>query len=625
MRVKLFLTAAAILLCFTAVFAQNNPLLKYLPADASMVMSFNPVKLANKIPGETFRQSSMYREMMKNDGGELNAFLSDPSISGVDFSSDLVLTISNDTTSRKPGVNLSIFGALKNEALFALTIKKIMKEEQDSLLVYGTNHILLPGNAGTALAWNNEIFVITTGNKSGMRQDLVNSFSDTTDQRDYELRMTEYVDKQKKALRNYCFELLTPKPGNMFGANPYLTQVMADNGDVKIWSNGSGLGSYMKEMPPQLAGIFSNLKKPGGTNKTTVINFENGKISGLTHNYISDEMAAIYKKYPAAALNTDLVRRLPAEGKLMALMLNSMDPGMVNELLQQTGINGMLDSLKEKIPFDLKLLHGVFKSNMMLAIINMPVQKQRGADNENRPGVLGAMGLIVAVPIADKAKFDELRIAAASIIDSMKGSKPDEDRPKKEMPVVKFNDQLLVLSMSEEVATAYLNNPGTGTLPAWLPEFTNYPMVINVNLKEILNSFLGMKKDPESEPDPQMQKLTELFDQLIITSGNYDNGSLLSKMEFRFGNPNENALKQLFDLAEMAASQKRTVTIEDVRQEEMKEPPPPPPPPPMEGTKRDDEPKRFTPPVIMIDEEVEKPTPPKKNTKKPAPVKKTNG
>jgi hypothetical protein len=141
MNLKPLFFLATALFQFNAVFSQSNPLIKYLPDDASMIMTFNPIKFAGHIPGETFRQSFMYREMMKKDDGELKAFMSDPSISGIDFSHDLMLAVTSDTSKGFSLPTINLFGVLKNEAVFSLATKKISKEE-DSLHEYGTNKIL---------------------------------------------------------------------------------------------------------------------------------------------------------------------------------------------------------------------------------------------------------------------------------------------------------------------------------------------------------------------------------------------------------------------------------------------------------------------------------------------------
>lgn len=135
-------------------------------------MSFNPVQMAKKVPGDVFRQSTMYKEMIKKDeSGELKAFLADPSVSGIDFSNDLLLVAINDSSDKSSDPSVQILGSIKNEALFELSIKKLSKGN-DSLHVYGTDKIILSENGGSTMAWNKQLFVINTGNSRQMRADV---------------------------------------------------------------------------------------------------------------------------------------------------------------------------------------------------------------------------------------------------------------------------------------------------------------------------------------------------------------------------------------------------------------------------------------------------------------------
>ena len=117
MKMKTILFVAVAFILQLTAFSQTNPVVKYLPADASMIVSFNPVKMGKKVPGEAFRQSMMYRELIKKDDGEVRAFLSDPSISGIDFSQDLMLVVTTDPSDKSLATSVHLFGALKNEAL----------------------------------------------------------------------------------------------------------------------------------------------------------------------------------------------------------------------------------------------------------------------------------------------------------------------------------------------------------------------------------------------------------------------------------------------------------------------------------------------------------------------------
>lgn len=577
MKLKTILFIAAALTIQSTAFSQINPLVRYLPGDASMVMSFNLLRLAGKIPGESFRQSFIYREMMKDPKMPFNSLLSGMEKSGIDFSTDFILVVSKEATAEKSEPVVHIFGKLLNAELFTATVKGLLKEGGDSIATYGTNRILVT-EKGMATGWNNDIFVITSGYGKETKKELYEALSDTTANRDFTL--AQIKEKLKKAQRAVCFDLLAPKSQNTFSTNSHFTSLMNTPGDIKIWS--SAVSNSMFEKIPQLA-LFSKLKLFTGKDKTSIINFENGKIVAQNHNYVDDQVAAIYKKYPPLSLNTELTRRLP-NGKLLALMCTSFNPEMGNELMKKTGMQELMDSLKGKLPFDLNLARGVFKNNMMLAVL----KTDEVIPEDTVAGKMNGIQVFLAIPIADKAKFEELKNTAKRMVDSLKGSDLSGKMLKGFNPAVKYNDEIFVLSLSPEAATALLTNPGNGTAPEWLQAYNQHPMVMSINIKELLALLMGKKSKGKSGDSEK--KLLDTFDKLIFYGGDFENESLSTTMEFKFTDQNTNCLKQLFDIMnvmaegnEKAINQKGTkdiqvdtIKLENIIQEKENHEPPPP-------------------------------------------------
>jgi len=325
------------------------------------------------------------------------------------------------------------------------------------------------------------------------------------------------------------------------------------------------------------------MKQFSGNEKTTIINFDNGKISTYARNFFKGNMAEIYKKYPQTGMNTDLTRRLP-EGKVLVLMNMSFNPDMSKEMIQKSGLINILESVKKEIPFDAGLMLETFKSNMMLAVI----KKEDVSSADSITKSMDGIQVILAIPIADKIKFEKLKSAILPFWDSLKNS--DSKMTKGFNPIVKNNDELLVFSLSTDAANVFLNNPGTGAVHEWIQPYSKYPMVMTMNLKELFSMMLNKKsKAPVNESD---KKIFDMFDQMIIYGGNFENESLNTSMEFRFTNKIENSLKQLFDLMNNVAENDEkkkmerremkvdSVIVEDVKIDKVPASPPPPLPPP---------------------------------------------
>ena len=99
-------------------------------------------------------------------------------------------------------------------------------------------------------------------------------------------------------------------------------------------------------------------------------------------------------------------------------------------------------------------------------------------------------------------------------------------------------------------------------------------MLIKVDMKEFMNMMLSIVPRRNGAIGENEKKILGIFDQLIVSGGDFANGSKNSRTEIRFSNPDENAFKQLFDLMNYAIeqSEKEKPILKD---EEVDIPPPP--------------------------------------------------
>ncbi len=624
MRYKSIFILLAALLFQSVTFSQSNPLLKYIPDDVNTVIHFDIKSMGSKIPAEDFRQSFLYREMMKKEGMPFSTLFNQPDKSGIDMNAGIFMAINYQGIGRFGSVQptIHLFMKLQNAETFTNNMKELMKDGQENELikVYGTDRIISTDASVTA-GWNNDIFVLTTGNKQELEDEMMTNLQlppdtiavsiDTTASAPFDY--AGMMEKFKKSQRDLCFQLLTPKTNRSFDANSRFSEVMNSKADIKMWSSGGG--NLLSENILPISGILSKLQTFSGKNKTALINFEDGKIVMKSRDFPEGEIAEIYKKHPVAIQNTNLVRRLP-EGKLLGLMNISFSQEMCTELMQKSGLLEILDSLKNKIPFDISLVKDVFKSDMMLAVL----KNENTIVLDSLTGILSKLDgfqVILAMPIADKAKFEKLKSSIMPVWDSL--SKTENFNIKDPSPIAKYNDDLLVLSLSEAAATAYLNNSGTGEIPESLTAYSRHSMVLDINMREIMSYIIGIGR-PNRENNGSNEILLNTFGNIIMYGGEYENESINSTMEFKIGNKDENSLKQLFMMmsgmiensenrdrseGENSFLQERilvdSITITDIKQEGKKIIPPPPPPPPPKSTPPKVKMQKFTPPVIKKD------------------------
>jgi len=554
MKRKIFYLMAALAM-HNFVFAQKNSLLKYLPADVSMVMNIDVKRLGEKLPPGTFRQSPIYQQMMKDPALSLDSLMSDPAKWGVDFSAGIILTVKQQGVDRydREKQSFHLFLKLTNAETFTRTIKLLGSHEdegENGLRVYGTDRILVSGGK-FSVGWNNDILVITNAISDEMVKEMYDyhHFDDTTavmdtgaiseKMPDYEGMMARY----RKSQRNLLFQLLTPNKITSFSTNTHFLTAMSSEADIKIW-NGGNINPLPKGILPYTQ-ILKKFKSFGEKNSITLVNFENGKIVSQSRNFPGETITGIYKKYIPAPSNFDLVRRLPA-GTLLGLANLSMNQDLASEMIKKSGLSEILDSLKKEIPFDAGLLRGVFKSQLMIAVI-------KSNDPDDQFTKHKGMKLILALPIADKTKFQQLKTIVPGLLDSIKQAKGEEFKDPGFF--AKNNDELLVISLDPETALAFLNNTGKAEVPNWISAYSKYPMLVNINFREMMSNLLSKKMDDEKTG--ALAGLLNTFDKMVVYGGEYEDQSIKSTMELGFADQDKNALTQLFDMLNSMAKTKK--------------------------------------------------------------------
>lgn len=550
MKIKPLILVALVMLTSQTILAQTDPLYRYIQPGSRMVMRFNLVKIASKVPGETFRASSLYQDMMKNDDGQISSFLANPSGTGLDFSTDFILTMVNGED--EEAVVPLLIARLSDAGKFTALMEKMNKGETSRIQVFGTNRLLLPKTVGPAIAWNDEVMVLT-GLGNG-KKEMNAIFSDTTDTRDMDVRMKEVEERLNKQLKEKCFAALSPSATPAFISSPAFTTLMNETGDIRIWNSGAApaMNKDIKQLPAFFTRFLATMQAANGNERTSIVNFDKGKISGSFRNYIKPELGAVYQKYPQETLPTGLVSRLP-EGKILMLMMSSFNKQMASEISQQNGMSGLMDSLKQYLKLDLSVLNKAFQHKAMMAIMEMPAKEE---NTEEKKNPLEQLGFFLVMPVADKSAVAQLKALADRKMDSLAATEKGEKVMSLFRPAIQYNDSLCVIALSPAMAEAYLTNPGTSPLPTWLPAGQKGNMWMNMGFRDIMNMVVSMAKKKGKNKNNKSAEVLNMFDQMIITGGDYANGSLNSQMEFRFSNSDKNVLEQIFELANTASQQK---------------------------------------------------------------------
>ncbi len=545
-------------------FAQNNELFSYVPSDATTVIRIDLKRLGSKIPKDAWEKSIFLKEIGKKDEPGIKDVLRDFEKTGIDFSAPLIVTMKqhSKTGFGKNKPELSLFFKLKKSKDLSQLLKDLTKEGDEKIQTIGDKKVFASRN-GTAIAWNEKVMVIHSGYDEQIARELFNKTDEEvtsvspvdttavvspgkTDEAP-DSHFEELMQKLKESLISNTIKLLDPAESNKdITSDPEFLRIMNQEADLSVWGKQD-----LSSIPKAAIEMLPMLQSFGGKKFTSSINFENGKIVSKGLSFLDPKLMMFFQQMQGTAQNTEMLRRIPA-GNLIGFMNVSLNAALAKPMLKQ--VFGMItEKAGEKMPFkiDPELLADAFKTNLLIAGVKDPTA---ASDDKT-----GGLELVVAVPISNKTKFNQLVKDLKPVIDKMKAEQEkkigdEEVHPSKEMPLFKFNDEYALITMSEKTAKWFLYNPAPGEAPSWIPEFSQYPVLMNFSFKRLFEFIpMGGKMNPMAKSELE---LLNIFDQLYYYGGTFENGGVTTNMEFRFTNKDQNALFQLWNLLNTVAGKK---------------------------------------------------------------------
>lgn len=385
-------------LLFIGIFTFSNAqskLLKYIPADATFVISMNPNNLNSKVNLRQLKEYDFYNMAMMQLAGSLGdgseqvmGVLSDPETIGFDIMSSSHMFARVDAGKMQFGFLFNI----SDESKFSSFLKEMNPEgfsgDQYSKL---PNYQLLKMGDDGWFGWNSEMAFIGSAtitepfdwedeNAMENRQNRIKEM--TAD------LVTETMNrsKDKSILTHAKYKMATAKPA-----------------DMHLWMDYSFISEMMEqgmmdEMPADFGGfdpaMMMGLMKSfsADTHLSMGLNFDNGQISMKTEMFPNREMLELNKGMADHKFNKKLVRYIRGEELLgymsMSVSTEKMMDGYEKLIRNQVQnvpmygdmINGAMDIAG--IFYDETAMPNLFRGDFVMAFTGMQKVKRTITDYE---------------------------------------------------------------------------------------------------------------------------------------------------------------------------------------------------------------------------------------------------
>ena len=501
---------------------QTNKAGAMVPDDAGMVMHLNANSLTSKLSWNEIKQTNWFKEMYAETPDSLaQKLLDDPANSGMDIKNDFVFFLK----SYGNGGYMVFQGTVKDVAAFEAFNKKISNNARTAK-DGEFNFIKLQG--GSVVTWNKDRFVYII---DAPQMNMSKSFSLEGDG-----AYSQPSPLSADTLMKIGKSLFTLKSSTSLGGNENFGDMVKEDGDLHMWVNSEHLYDGLG------AGVLSMMKVNTlfqGNVSATTINFEDGKITLKTRGFYNKELSKLFDKYPAKEISAELVNRIPSQDVMAAFVMNYSPEGL-KEFMKVIGVDGMVNGFLGEANYSIDEFVRANKGDMIIAVTDFGIANRidtieiPGTDPMIQRNSTPDAKVLFATSVNDRAAFDKL-------IGTIKAQGADDFSRNIPGITYKLDNNWFAVSNSSDHVTKFL--AGGNNNQAFAAKISGHPFGGYIDIQKILRSTQSSMRDT-SEMEA-FNASAQMWQDIVITGGEYKNGSLSANFELNLVNKNTNSLKQL--------------------------------------------------------------------------------
>ena len=530
------------MLLFASCSKKSNKEGRYIPATAGVVMHIDGELLNSKLSWDEIKQNYIFKKMIADTSVSsfAKSILENPENSGVNIKSDIIVFVVKDSL----GGYSAVEGAIKDEAKFKAMLVNAIKNGKETT----KDGFTFFGDENSSVAYNKEKFVVSYNTPQIAMMDKLQTYSIDDTSNVSETNAT-------RDMATITANILNLKEDASLANNEKFSGLMAEKGDAHFWFNAQYFVSTAA-----LSGIsaMANLTKLyDGAITTGTVNFENGKINFDVKSYGGKEITELYKKYNGSDFDKSMVKNIPSQN-LAGLFAFNFKPEGIKEFLKLLNMDGLANLGAGQVGFNLDEFVKANKGDILFAVTDIKKDSIAGE----------AASFIFAASINDKPSFNKIidagkKYGGGLVVGSTEAAKYSYN----------VNDKYFVFTNNKTTTDTYLAGTANSSF-SFLDKITGGPFGGYVNFQYILNS-LKPKADADSLDIAAYDASVKIWDNLLISGGNFKDGGITQHWEVNMLDKNTNSLKQLNSyLGRMTEIQEKKTArnVADWKVEELTEP-----------------------------------------------------
>jgi len=523
---------------------------KYIPKDAIVVAGVNLKSLGKKIAWNVLTGSKLFKEMEqrmpdKNAkdamGGLEHAGIDGANTFYVYVKTDKRFTGGNRVTALVPLSDAGEWEAFVKKTFPNATIKQHGDRKEASLA------------KGMYAGWNSKLMIV------------INVLPNPADYYNPQAMMTQSTgDSTAPAPSQVDDNTMAAEMDNAFGVtkensiieNKRFTELEGEGHDISFWMNYDVLVSqYMSEnMSEKMGGlsISSALWKDAAA--ASGIDFKQGKITGDSKYYMSDELKDICKELGGTNADKDMIQRMPSQNMDM-MMAFHLSPKGLKAILEKTGMLGYANIALMTQNINADYVLDAFTGDMAISVNDLSMKSEMRTDSMNgvafsHADMKPSLSVTYTLKINKKENFNKLfgMLNESGMLQPMGANTYVFPMGEHDSAYVMINDQYAVVSNKQAYASGFL----AGTFKS--QKMTDAASsTIN---DHVFSWFLDVQQaakgiDPgitQSAHDSViLAESKKLLSNVSFSGGAFKGNAFEYHMEINFMNTEENSIIQLLD------------------------------------------------------------------------------
>lgn len=490
-----------------------------VPKEAAFVMHINNSSLSSKLSWQEIKATNWFKEAHAGASDSmLGKLMDDPDNSGMDTKADMMLFVK-----QQGRASIMVFeGTVKDAAAFEAFNKKV--SEGSTVSKAGDVSIMKMKDHGLA-SWkgNRFAYVLDVPFPDGM-----NSLSGRNNAAPYKFPMD--------SLQQFAVSTYEISGKSSLGSDERFNALLKEPGDIHIWVNNE---QYLSALSGDMLGMLKVADLFKGNISANTIQFDNGKITMTGKQYLNDQLAALYKKFPPKKISAEVINRIPSQNVVGVLAMNYSPEGL-KELIKLTGMDGMANGFLEKAGYSIEEFVKANKGDLVVAVSDLQINQQEisvpGMDGEkpsNYTQTKPEVKVLFATSVNDKAAFDKLITTLSGEIGEEKNMLPDIN--------YQVDKNWFVAGNSADYVSKFLS--GNGNKQPFTSKLTDQSFGMYVDIQKIMTSTQNsIKNNGDKEA---MNISLKMWQDVIVTGGDFKDGAFTSYAELNMIDKGTNSLKQL--------------------------------------------------------------------------------